>query len=159
MEANYLIESLQLQPHPEGGYYKETYRCSKQMSVEGKIRNISTAIYFLLENDNKSHFHRINSDEFWFFHQGESLEILLIENNQLKTINLGNNIIEGEVPQTVVPANTWFASRVKNSMGYSLVSCTVAPGFDFADFEMAKKTELLKEFPTLNNIIELMTLE
>lgn len=160
MNAKEIIESLQLQPHPEGGYYKETYRCNQLMITEAnKERNISTAIYFLLENENKSHFHKIKSDELWFFHQGETLEILIIENNQLKKIALGNNIAQGETPQAMVPANTWFASRVKNSVGYSLVSCTVAPGFDFLDFEMAKKSTLLAEYPLLKNEIENMILD
>ena len=160
MDTKHLIATLELQPHPEGGYYKETYRCNQSLTTEyGTQRNISTAIYFLLENENKSHFHRIKSDELWFFHQGESLEILLIEKQELKIILLGNNIALGETPQAMVPANTWFASRVKNSIGHSLVSCTVAPGFDFRDFEMAKKKTLLTEFPLLKKEIEVMTLE
>ena len=124
-----------------------------------KKRNISTAIYFLLENDNKSLFHRIQSDELWFFHQGEPLEIHFIENNQISTILLGNNIEKGEIPQANIPANTWFCSTVKDSIGYSLVSCTVAPGFDFLDFELADRESLVKEFPLLKDIIEAFTKE
>jgi len=159
MQASYLIKKLKLEPHPEGGYYKETYRCEQEIPVRSKQRNVSTAIYFLLENDNKSHFHKIKSDELWFYHQGETLEILLIENGELRSIFLGNNVTAGEVPQAMVPANTWFASRMKYAKGYALVSCTVAPGFDFEDFEMGKKSELLKEFPTLGKIIGEMSLE
>ena len=145
-------------PHPEGGYYKETYRASEIITVDRGKRNISTAIFFLLENNDKSHFHRIQSDELWFFHQGEPLEILSIQNGQLISTILGNNIEAGELPQAVIPANTWFASHVKNESGYVLVSCTVAPGFDFADFELAERAALIREYPHLSQIIEEFTM-
>ncbi len=91
MNAKYLIEKLQLQPHPEGGYYRETFRSEQIVTTgEGNFRNVSTAIYYLLENENKSHFHRIKSDESWFFHQGECLEIVSLYDGELKTIWLGN---------------------------------------------------------------------
>ena len=138
MQADQLIKTLNLTPHPEGGYYRETYRSSTLMQTnEGEERNVSTAIYFLLENDNRSRFHRIKSDEMWFFHQGKTLEILLVRNNALERILLGNDIKKGELPQAMIPAGSWFASHVKDEDGFALVSCTVAPGFDFADFEMA----------------------
>jgi uncharacterized protein len=158
MNAEKIIQELQMQKHPEGGYYKETYRCNDTINISDKKRNISTAIYFLLENDDKSHFHRIKSDELWFFHQGNALEILIIENNNLRTITLGNDLVNGETPQTMVPANCWFASRLKNKTGYGLVSCTVAPGFDFEDFEMAQKTKLISQHPKLEHIINEMAL-
>lgn len=158
MNTKDIIEKLQLKPHPEGGYFKETYRCSQQITTnEGKIRNVSTAVYYLLGNDDKSFFHRIQSDELWHFHQGEPLEIFIISERQLVVTTLGNQIDKGEVPQAVVPAQQWFAARVKNSAGYSLVTCTVAPGFDFTDFELAKKETLLKEYPHLRDIIETFT--
>jgi predicted cupin superfamily sugar epimerase len=110
----------------------------------------------LLQDREVSKFHRIQSDEIWYFHQGSALELLLIVENELQVVLLGNNIENGETPQTVIPANTWFASRVKNSEGHSLMSCSVAPGFDFMDFEMAERQSLLQEFPHLNEtIIEL----
>jgi len=155
MNAKQLIEKLKLQAHPEGGFYRETYRSKEQISTtNGTIRNVSTAIYYLLENEDKSHFHRIKSDESWFFHQGETLEIVSLQDGQLQTIWLGNNIEQGEVPQATIPANTWFACKIKKAVGYSLVSCTVAPGFDFADFEMANKNELLVEYLHLKFVIE-----
>ncbi|HEX5025965.1 MAG TPA: cupin domain-containing protein [Agriterribacter sp.] len=156
--AKNLVQKLQLRSHPEGGYFAETYRSSEIMLThEGKSRNISTAIYFLLEDENKSHFHRIQSDELWFFHQGEPLEIVTLQNGTASSIILGNNIENGEIPQAIIPANIWFAARVKNGMGYSLVSCTVAPGFDFLDFELAKREDLLQQFPHLKNEIEMFT--
>ncbi len=155
MNTNEIIQHLQLLPHPEGGYYRETYRSTETLTTsEGKSRNISTAIYYLLENDDKSHFHRIRSDEIWHFHQKDPLEIFMINQEELVVKTLGNNFALGEVPQVVVPAGRWFAARVKNSSGYSLVSCTVAPGFDFTDFELATKENLIREFPHLKEIIE-----
>jgi len=153
-----IIQQLQLVPHPEGGFFRETYRSSETLITSGgKTRNVSTAIYYLLENEDKSHFHRIQSDEIWHFHQKDPLEIFIIEQGKLIVKTLGNNLAQGEVPQVVVPAGRWFAARVKNASGYSLVSCTVAPGFDFTDFELAKKENLLSQFPHLNDIIEIFS--
>jgi len=158
MNAKEIIEKLELIEHPEGGYYKETYRSSQRIETDFKeTRNICTAIYFLLENDNRSVFHRLQSDELWFFHLGEPLEILLIIDGKVNIIALGNRPDRGEVLQAMIPANTWFASGVKDANGYSLVSCTVAPGFDFADFELAKKNDLIKEYPDLKETIQKYT--
>ena len=96
MNAKDLIKSLDLQPHPEGGYFKETYRSGKTVAVSSeKVRNVCTAIYYLLENEDKSVLHRIQSDELWFFHQGEPLEIIYIKDSQLVTIVLGNAVDKG----------------------------------------------------------------
>lgn len=155
MTAKEIIERLKLEAHPEGGFYKETYRSDFVIKTDQQqTRNISTAIYFLLKDEDKSLFHRIQSDELWFFHQGEALEIVCIENNELRTIILGNDMANGEVPQAKIPANIWFGSRIKNAIGYSLVSCTVAPGFDFLDFELANREMLTLEFPHLREIIQ-----
>jgi predicted cupin superfamily sugar epimerase len=160
MEAESIIRHLNMKPHPEGGYYNETYRStSLTVNSEGNARNQSTAIYFLLENQNKSHFHRIKSDELWFFHQGEPLEILSIENGILKRTILGNDFLAGQQAQAMIPANTWFGSRLLQGKGFGLVSCTVSPGFDFQDFEMAKKENLVLEFPDLKEIIDEMSLD
>jgi predicted cupin superfamily sugar epimerase len=155
-DANYWINNLQMTAHPEGGFYKETYRSAEQMETKAGKRNISTAIYFLLQNQQKSHFHKIKSDEQWFHHLGETLEISYIFNDELHQIYLGNNPENGEVLQATIPANTWFASRLKSGNGFGLVSCTVTPGFDFQDFEMAKKSDLMAQFPALQDIIEEM---
>ena len=160
MKAKDIIEQLQLIPHPEGGYYRQTYRSEKNIIVsEGINRHLSTAIYYLLEDNDRSHFHRIKSDELWFFHTGEPLEIISIINNKLSTIILGNDLTKGESPQALIPANTWFGARLKNGTGFSLVSCTVAPGFDFADFELAKREELVTQFPHLKEVVEMFTRE
>ena len=158
MNGKEIVQKLGLIEHPEGGFYKETYRSSSSMETEqNAIRNVCTAIYFLLENDNISLFHRIQSDELWFFHQGEPLEIVFVKEGVLNSIILGNSFENGEVPQATIPANSWFASSVKQRKGYSLVSCTVAPGFDFADFELASRENLLQEFPHLKEIIHKFT--
>lgn len=160
MNAKDWIEQLQLLPHPEGGYYRETYRCSTEVLFNGfpERRNISTAIYFLLQDKNKSHFHRIKSDELWFFHEGSTLEVLYLTPQGVKTILLGKNNLAGEQLQAVIPAGVWFGARVKNSEGYALVSCTVAPGFDFHDFELASKERLSKEFPGNEKLLNEMCL-
>jgi len=160
MNATYWITKLNLLPHPEGGYYKETYRCKEEVNsnkFEGS-RNISTAIYFLLDGINRSHFHRIKSDELWFFHEGSTLEVLLLKETGLETILLGKNPDKGESLQAIVPAGCWFGARLKEGKDYTLVSCTVAPGFDFRDFELANKNELKKAFPAHTDIIEEMSL-
>jgi len=158
MTAKEIIKALQMQPHPEGGYYAETYRSDATLlNRNGEKRNCCTAIYFLLENEDKSHFHRIQSEELWFFHQGDPLEIVSIRDEEPHFIILGNDIAKGEVPQAMVPAHTWFGSRLQGGAGYSLVSCTVAPGFDFTDFELANKSQLIQEFPHLTDLITELT--
>ncbi len=111
----------------------------------------------LLENSDKSNFHKIKSDELWFFHQGQSLKIVYIKDGRLITIILGNNIEEGEVPQVLIPANTWFAAKLKNPQGYAFASCTVSPGFDFADFELAHRENMIDYYPELKTYIEEFT--
>jgi uncharacterized protein len=157
MNAKELIRQLQLKPHPEGGYYKETYRSGESMNTSQGSRNVSTAIFYLLEDKDKSHFHRIKSDELWFFHQGNPLELVMIQNEKITTIILGSDIENGQSFNAIIPANTWFAARVKDGGGYSLFSCTVAPGFDFADFELAKREDLLQQYPNLKTTIEAFT--
>ncbi|HNP78996.1 MAG TPA: cupin domain-containing protein [Cyclobacteriaceae bacterium] len=158
MDAATLIDRLELIPHPEGGYYRETFRATETvLNPDGQIRSAGTSIYYLLEKDNISHFHRIASDETWFFHEGEPIEILMLKNHELITITLGANLSAGEIYQATVPANTWFAAQVRDSKGYSLVSCAVAPGFDFADFELARFEALVQEFPKFRDVIRRFT--
>jgi predicted cupin superfamily sugar epimerase len=153
-----IIEELQLQPHPEGGFYAETYRSSAfTLNQNGEKRNLSTAIYFLLHDTNKSNFHRIQSDELWFFHQGDPIEIVTIQGGKANSIILGNAIEKGELPQATIPANTWFGSKLKDGKGFALVSCTVAPGFDFLDFDLAEREKLVNKFPNLKALIEEFT--
>lgn len=153
--AQYYISKLNLIGHPEGGFYAETYRSQQKIkNSEGNNRNISTAIYFLLSDTQKSHFHRIKSDELWFHHEGETLAITVLIDGEISVIHLGKDLENGEVLQTTIPANCWFASQVKSKKGFALVSCTVAPGFDFEDFEMAKKADLTTEYPKYADVFE-----
>jgi predicted cupin superfamily sugar epimerase len=153
MNAQNYIKTLALLPHPEGGYYKETYRSEEKISLPQGERNYSTAIYFLLEEGNFSAFHKIKSDELWHFYAGDVLEVIEItKEGKLKITELGPDNF-----QYCVPAGNWFGSRVKEGGKFSLVGCTVAPGFDFKDFEMAERDALLKEFPEHASIIKELT--
>jgi len=152
--AKILVEKFNLAPHPEGGYFKENYKSletipkaclPKRFTGE---RSYSTAIYFLLEQGNFSAFHKIKSDECWHFYAGETLLIYVIHlNGKLEIIKLGIDILNGEQFQAMVPAESWFASEPAPGMAYSFVGCTVAPGFDFNDFELASEDILSKQYP------------
>ena len=159
-----LKEKLDLQPHPEGGFYKETYRSEGIIenqalpeSYQGD-RNYSTCIYFMLISGNFSAFHRIHQDEIWHFYEGSPVELhTLSEQGEHKQHIIGSDVLEGEVPQLVVPGGHWFASKVIHPDHYSLVGCTVSPGFDFSDFELAVRSELTKTFPQHSGLIDAFT--
>lgn len=158
--ATFWIEKLDLQKHPEGGWYKEIYRSEDKIgehalpnNFNGE-RNFSTSIYYLLEGEDFSSFHRIKSDELWHFYTGSSgVEILWVENGNLIKKMLGCNIDKGEEFQHVIPKNKWFAARLISANGFALVGCTVSPGFYFEDFELADE-RLLSEFPDICTEIE-----
>lgn len=164
-KASYWVEKYNLVPHPEGGFYAETYRSCDKIAKAALpagftgARSFSTGIYFLLESSNFSAFHKIRSDEMWHFYQGEALEIFVIypDAGQLEVIRLGNDPDKGETFQAVVPAHTWFASRPASGSEYALVGCTVSPGFDFEDFEMADRDTLKASFPQHQKLIEELT--
>ncbi len=155
-----IIETLEMKKHPEGGFYKETYRSDgviPQDVLKGGFsgdRNYCTAIYFLLTAENFSAFHRIKQDEIWHFYHGNSLYVHEITREGVYIKHLiGMDIDKGELPQLVVPAGSWFASAVKDEVGYSFVGCTVSPGFDFKDFEMADRENLIRQFPEYEGVI------
>lgn len=158
------IKQLDLLPHPEGGFYRETYRSVEVIPQNGlpqgfsSARNFATAIYFLIERNNFSALHKIKSDETWHFYAGNPLEVVEItEEGKLKKTLVGSNIGLGEVFQYTVRANTWFGSRVKVGGAFSLVGCTVSPGFDFNDFEMASREQLVTKYPDLESTIVQLT--
>jgi uncharacterized protein len=158
--VNTLIQRYGLEPHPEGGWYKQTYKSNEQAPTTALPerfngdRAFSTAIYFLLEKGNFSAFHRIKSDECWHFYAGQPLLIYVIEQTgELKIISLGNDHEKGQIFQYVVPANCWFASRPAPESKYCFVGCTVSPGFEFEDFELADGTELSVMYPQHKSII------
>jgi len=161
-----IIKKLDLQPHPEGGYFKETYRSAGKIdhsilsSDYNGDRNFSTCIYFLLTSDTFSAFHRINQDEIWHFYDGSPIMIHMIsEKGEYSTVTLGRNFSNGEKPQYVVPGKYWFAAHVVMDNSYALVGCTVAPGFDFMDFLLPKSKELISKFPEHSTIINKLTHE
>ena len=158
---NKFIQQYNLEPHPEGGWYKQTYKSSEQIPADalpGRFsanRVFSTAIYFLLEQGNFSAFHRIKSDECWHFYTGDPLHIYIIEpNGELKIVSLGNELEKGQSFQYVVPANCWFASRPAPGSKYCFVGCTVSPGFEFDDFELADGNEISGMYPQHKEIIK-----
>ena len=154
-EIELLIEKLELLPHPEGGFYKETYRSNE--TIASGNRQLMTSIYFLLTSNNVSKFHRIKSDEIWFFHSGSPLIVHVLDEKGHTENLVGLDIQKGELPQFMVPKNTIFGSSVRGKNSYSLVSCVVAPGFDFADFELFTKEDLLPLFPLQEEIIAQLT--
>jgi predicted cupin superfamily sugar epimerase len=148
------IAALRLAPHPEGGFYRETYRASETVAAEhlpgrfGGARVHSTAIYFLLPGDQISALHRIKSDEVWHFYAGSPLTLTLIHpDGGLEEARLGPDVERGERFQALVPAGAWYGAQVGDSRSYALVGGTVAPGFDFADFELGDRAALLARFP------------
>ena len=159
-----IVQYLGLKPHPEGGFYKETYRSEGLISnddlnsrYKGK-RNYATCIYFLLSSDNFSAFHRIKQDEIWHFYKGSPISLHIINSQgHYQKIMIGSNIERGEIPQFVVKGGDWFASEVADSNSYALAGCTVSPGFDFVDFEMAEKQELIQKYPDYQQIINKLT--
>lgn len=160
MTAQQIVEQLGLQLHPEGGFYKEVYRSSGSIAANALPssfngnRAFSTSIYYLLNQGDYSGFHRIKSDEGWHFYAGGSLLIhCLSETDGYKCLRLGNDLRNGESFQKVVPAGVWFASEPAPGTAFTLAGCTVSPGFDFKDFEMARKEVLLQCFPQQQELI------
>lgn len=160
--AQYWLDHLQLSPHPEGGYFRATYKADLTIAQSalpytfGGNRAASTAIYFLLEGKDFSAFHRIAADEVWHFYAGSSLVVYVIDaEGNASELHLGSDAGEGF--QAVVKAGCWFASRLKEPPGFALVGCTVAPGFEFEDFELATRSELIRVYPAHRKLIEELT--
>ena len=163
-EAKYWIEKLQLEAHPEGGYFRQTYRSEVSIAQEALpagfagARAASTAIYFLLEEENVSAFHRLRSDEVLHFYAGDPLVVHVIEpEGNYSSILLGCDLEAGQVLQGVVRAGCWFASHVADWNSFSVVGCTVAPGFEFDDFELGKRAELVATYPQHRELIQRLT--
>jgi hypothetical protein len=129
-----IIARLELQPHPEGGHFRETFRDPR---TDGNGRSLSTAIYFLLARGERSHWHRIDAVEIWHYHAGAALILEIADDSGQRAVRLGPDLAAGEVPQAIVPAQAWQAAE--SSGDWTLVGCTVAPGFEFERFELARK--------------------
>ena len=158
MTAADWIRRLDLLPHPEGGYYCESYRSAETIAAAGGTRALSTAIYFLLPGDQVSALHRIRSDEVWHFYAGSALTLFVIHRDgRLEQARLGPDATAGEAFQAFVPAGAWYGAVVDDPTSYALVGGTVAPGFDFADFELGERVALTREFPQHRVLIERLT--
>lgn len=163
-KARAWIRTLELTPHPEGGYYAESYRAADTLSSAclpehfGGERHLSTAIYFLLEGQQVSHLHRIASDELWHFYSGSALILTLLSpTGERRDVRIGSNPDAAERFQAVAPAGYWFGAQLADPQGYALVGCTVAPGFHFDDFELADRSALLEQYPQHADIIRKLT--
>lgn len=155
---NFLVKTLNLLPHPEGGFYKETFRSIESIETEQGQRNLCTSIFFLLTSENVSRFHRIKSDELWFFHEGSPLTVHTLGESGYESLSLGLPDSSSDcLPQQLVKANSIFGSTVDQPESYSLVSCVVTPGFDFRDFELFSLKNLLLQFPENEEIIRRLT--
>lgn len=165
-KPDYWITKLELDSHPEGGYYKSTYQSAERISdkelsvqLEG-TRLLYTSIYFLLRSKEVSHFHRLKSDELWYYHAGSPLTVHIIhEDGTYEEVKLGINLDHGEVPQFLVPKNCIFGSSVMEEDTFSLVGCMVSPGFDFKDFELFTQKDLIEQYPQHQDIIEKLAYE
>jgi predicted cupin superfamily sugar epimerase len=159
MTADDVIRLLNLQPHPvEGGYFRETYRASTTIAAHGGARNVSTAIYYLLKPGHVSELHVLPTDEVFHFYLGAPVKMLqLWPDGTGREVVLGSNILAGEVPQLVVPAGVWQGTGLVGDFGFALLGCTVAPGFDYVDYQSASRAELIAKWPAFAEEIARLT--
>ena len=161
LPAEKWIQELNLKPHPEGGFFAETYRSGIEVNQKelprgfSGNRRLATSIYYLLRSGEISRLHRLRSDEIWYYHYGSSLKLILIDKEgKKKSRILGPRVDKAEHLQVLIPAGTIFAAEILESNSYSLFGCVVAPGFDFADFELFEKDDMLQAYPNLSDVIE-----
>jgi predicted cupin superfamily sugar epimerase len=162
--ADELVQLLNLQPHPkEGGFFRETYRASENLAAEaldpcyGAVRSMSTAIYYLLTPTTFSALHRLQSDEVFHFYLGSPVRMLHLGPNGGRTMVLGQDVAGGQHLQVVVPRGIWQGSVLEPGGEFALLGCTVAPGFDYADYESGRRDELLAQYPQLADLIRRLT--
>ncbi len=166
MTAQDIITRLNLKPHVEGGYFSETYRSetyipSNIVGLDGKeTRHVSTAIYFLVTPETFSVLHRVKSDEIFHFYGGDPIDMIQIDpQGNLSRITIGNNILDGEQPQVLVPKDHWQALKLREGGSWALMGTTVSPGFEYEDFEIAARSNLMSTFPQLSEDIVRYTRE
>ncbi|OIN99341.1 MAG: cupin [Elusimicrobia bacterium CG1_02_56_21] len=158
LNAEELIEFYGLEKHPEGGYFRESYRAPDTVTVGRGERNSSTAIYFLLKAGDRSRLHRIKSDEVWHFYEGGPITVAQIEpDGRVQYTIMGKDAASGQKLQHAVPAGRWFGAFPCAGTEFSLTGCTVAPGFDFTDFELGERAALLEQLPGAQEIILKLT--
>ncbi len=159
-EAEKIVKALNLSKHPEGGYFSEVYRSKETLEKDlhkrfAGVHSLYTSIYFLLSENDYSAFHVLKSDEIWHFYKGTTLDIHIIKpNGSLKTVSLGNNLESGECFQYCIKAGHYFAAEIRDRSSFALVGCTVSPGFEYSDFELCKKKELIAKFPNHKELID-----
>lgn len=162
IKADKYIKQLQLKKHPEGGYYKEVYRSGEiilpsHLPMRYKsVRNFSTSIYFLLEGKQFSAFHLLQSDELWHFYDGCTVLLYIVDQKGKLTVNKLGRSDDCEL-QLAIEKQNWFAAEIENKKSFSLFGCTVSPGFEFDDFELGKRQELIKKFPHQKTLITWLT--
>jgi len=156
LTARDLIRIYKLEKHPEGGFFRENYRAAGKITGSGL--SFSTAIYFLLPAGERSRLHRIKSDELWHFYLGGPMTVAQISpDGRVEPVVLGQDSAAGQKLQHIVPAGYWFGAYPNEGTDFSLVGCTVAPGFEFSDFELAERAVLLKQFPQAKDVIVKLT--
>ncbi len=155
-DANYWVNRLGLDRHPEGGYFKEIYRAEDEIRhpISHNIRSLATSIYYLLEGKDISHFHILKSDELWYFHDGTGAIVHILKNGNYQQERLGLDIDNGQMPQLLIPANSFFAAEPIDKDSFVLMGCMVTPGFDFDDFELADQAQLIKAYPEQTDLID-----
>jgi predicted cupin superfamily sugar epimerase len=152
--ASYWIKHLNLQPHPEGGFYREIFRSGQEIHrpSSSEIKQACTSIYYLLEGTDYSGFHRLASDEIWYFHKGKPLHIHVINEQGTHAAFELSDTASGCL-SVAIAAGLWFAAEIPSGCGFALASCVVAPGFEFSEFEMAKKEELIALYPQYQSLL------
>lgn len=158
-QADYWINHLRLKPHPEGGYYNEVFRSEQQVTRKGEsqLKNSCTSIHYLLQNSDFSSFHKLQSDEIWYFHAGSPLHIhILGPDGQYERKELSIN--ETGSLSVIIEAGAWFAAEIPSRLGFSLASCVVAPGFEFSEFELGEKEKLTGMYSAQAELIDRLCL-
>ena len=159
MDAGDLIRQLDLQPHPEGGWFRETYRSSQTVQTPAGERAAATAILYLLADDAFSAFHRVRSDEVFHFYRGDPATLVQFDGSGCRSLTLGPDASAGQHSQALVPGGVWQAVYLPAGSQWALMGCTVAPGFEFDDFELTGRADLIQRFPQHAALIEKLTRE
>ncbi|MCA9836835.1 MAG: cupin domain-containing protein [Trueperaceae bacterium] len=163
VSAEYYIDKLKLKSHPEGGLYRRVYEAREsiaQVALPARFsgaRTFATSIYYFLRGDEVSRFHRIKSDEVWHFYAGSRLTLHMLNEKGYRELYLGSELEAGAAFQAVIPAGVWFGASLEQQDSFALVGCTVAPGFDFVDFELAQREALLAQYPEQQELILRLT--
>jgi len=165
-DAKNIVESLNLSAHPEGGYFSEVYRSEEMLNIDdlpgryNSSRTFSTSIYYMLVENQISHFHRLKSDETWHFYFGSPVIIHCLSPDGIyNKVKIGCQFTHNIFPQFTIKKGIWFAAEIEDKTSFALIGCTVAPGFEYDDFELGKRNSLINQFPLYKGIISFFTKE